>query len=101
MIDDSGTKDANYQGQKPTVTIHRGPENIRVQLQAWGPKPPELFATLFNKATASWGSFPSRITDDRDLTPEDWKRVEAIFDGKTLPQHTEFIGFSFLISGIT
>lgn len=89
-----------YRGEKPQWKYTRGPESIKVTLEAWGPNE-NVFATVFNKMMASWGADPPGVRSDGDLDEYMWDAVETVFAGRSLPQHLEFIGFSFCLDGIT
>lgn len=91
---------ADHQGEVPTVHLDSGPLGLRVTLNQWGPRGTAL-ATVYNQAISNWGEEPSYIEHDDELTTEQLKVVEAIFDGKHLSNALEAISFSFTVEGCT
>lgn len=101
LFDDKGHKpDAVHEHMAPSYQVDRGPEAIRVRLQAWGPEL-GLFQTLYNRISASWGDEAEELGPTDMLTPEQMNVVESAFQGKTLPQVLEMISLTFLIDGVT
>ena len=89
-----------HKGQDPMNQISYGPDNIKVNLDTWGPKE-NLNATLYNQLQSNWGDNPSRVESDSDLTSEQLAYVESCFEGKTLQQCLELITFAFTIDGVS
>lgn len=113
---------ADHRGEEPTTPIDIGPAGISVTLDAWGPEF-DLFTTLYDTTTATWGDEPTRSGDQPcphgDHGPyshyESWEHITSwckltepqrafldnAFKGGTLQQDLEGINFWFTIDGVS
>jgi thymidylate synthase ThyX len=104
MINDSGHRPwADHRGEIPRNVIVHAPDNLKVSLDAWGPK--EVLGGLMGGyLQANWGDNPCESSSPLNPPAEIRAALQselAAFEGKTLPQVLEGITFWFTIDGVT
>lgn len=91
---------ADHEGESPNFKINKGPEGIKVTLDAWGPDD-NIYAKIYNQIQSNWGDAPSEIQRDEDLSPSQMAYVESCIAGKTIPNVLEAVSTMWTIDGVS
>jgi len=92
---------ADWKGMKPTNPISIGPDELLVELTAWGPSK-DLFSSMWNQVQATWGDHAYSYTEKEVLAdPVKMDFIESIFRGEKLAQILESIVLHFKIEGVS